>query len=341
MFSDKPAVVWLQRRMKKTYRLEQGRVVEALEGPIHLYVEPSDEEKALLTTQFKIDEHNLASALDPNELPRLEMDESHLALIFKHPKSYTAADNFLFRVNSLGMFLYQDKLIIVAPPDFAELQGRPFNKVQNLPMLFLRILSVCISHFISHLQVIDDIANDLEGKILKSMENRHLLLMFTIEKSLVYYVNAISANSRVVERLKANAKNAQTGGLTPDMVEFVDDLAIENAQCLEQAQVYANVFTGLMDARASIVNNNLNVLMKRLTVINVVFMPLNVLAGIGGMSEFSMMTKNIPWPLAYSAFTVGLTLIGFATYYVLGYLEKRTFGMHVGETTRAGKPGTA
>jgi len=185
----------------------------------------------------------------------------------------------------------------VAPPDFAELQGRAFSKVQNLPMLFLRILSVCISHFVSHLQVINHIASELEGKILKSMENRHLMLMFTVEKSLVYYVNAISANGRAIDRLKANARNTQTAGLTPDMAEFVEDLAIENAQCLEQAQVYATVFKGLMDARASIVDNNLNVLMKHLTVINLVFMSLNVLAGIGGMSEFSMMTKTSLGPL--------------------------------------------
>ncbi len=312
--------------MLKTYKIDQGRIVEAPDGPIFLFVEPTDSEKAQLTSQFKIDPHNLASTTDPNELPRLELDEDHLALIFKNPKSYCAADNFLFRINSLGLFLYQDRLVIVAPADFSELQGRAFSKVQNLPMVFLRILSVCVSHFISHLQVINDIAGDLEGKIIKSMENRHLLLMFTIEKSLVYYVNAISANGRVVERLKANAKNAQTGGLSPEMLDFVDDLAIENAQCLEQAQVYANVFTGLMNVRASIVSNNLNVLMKRLTVINVVFMPLNVLAGIGGMSEFTMMTKTIPWPFAYSAFMLGLTLIGWVTYYILSYLEKKTFG---------------
>src|SRR5512137_1003443 len=312
--------------MLKTYKLEQGRVVEAPAGPVRLYVDPTDDEKVLLATQFNIDPHNLASALDAEELPRLEVEDSHLAVIFKHPKSYSAQDNFQFRINSIGLFLYQDTLIIVAPPDFAELQGRAFSKVQNLPMLFLRILSVCISHFISHLQVINDIAGDLEGKILKSMENRHLLLMFTIEKSLVYYVNAISANGRVVERLKANAKNAQTGGLSPEMLDYVDDLAIENAQCLEQAQVYANVFTGLMNARASIVNNNLNALMKSLTVINVVFMPLNVLAGVGGMSEFSMMTKHIPWPIAYSAFMLGLTAIGWVTYYILVHMERKTFG---------------
>ena len=154
------------------------------------------------------------------------------------------------------------------------------------------------------------------------MENRHLLQMFSIEKSLVYYVNAISANGRVIERLKANARNDRTEGLTPEVLEMVDDVAIENAQCLEQAQVYVNVFAGLMDARASIVSNNLNVLMKHLTIINVVFMPLNVLAGIGGMSEYSMMTHGVPWPLAYGAFLVALTGIGFLTYFILRRFER-------------------
>jgi magnesium transporter len=154
------------------------------------------------------------------------------------------------------------------------------------------------------------------------MENRNLLLMFSIEKSLVYYINAISANGRVIERLKTNAKNVQTTGLTPELVEYVDDLAIENAQCLEQSQVYANVFTGLMNARASVVSNNLNVLMKRLTVINVVFMPLNVIAGICGMSEFTMMTHGVAWPIAYGIFVLGLTVIGLTTYWMLRLFEQ-------------------
>lgn len=192
-------------------------------------------------------------------------------------------------------------------------------------MLFLRVLSSCITHFMSHLHVINDITDELETKLSKSMENRSLLLMFTIEKSLVYYVNAISANGRVIEKLKANAKNTQTGGLSVEQLEYIDDLAIDNAQCLEQAQVYANVLTGLMDARASVVSNNLNILMKRLTVINVVFMPLNVLAGIGGMSEYTMMTSGTPWPLAYAIFCFGLTIIGLLTYLFLKRIEKKSF----------------
>jgi len=314
--------------MIKCYKLEQGHVVEATDGSDQIMhvVQPDDAEKAMLIGKFQIDEHNLNSSLDPDEMPRMELEETHIVVIFKHPKSYSAKDNLLFRIDSVGIFLYSDRIIIVSPPDMTLFGGRAFHKVQNLQMVFLRILSLCINHFLSHLQVINQISNELETKIVKSMENKSLLQMFAIEKSLVYYVNAISSNVRVIERLKANAKNNQTGGLTAEMLEYVDDLSIENAQCLDQAQVYSNVFTGLMDARASFVSNNLNIHMKRLTVFSVVFMPLNILAGIGGMSEFSMMTHGVWWVYSYIGFTVFLCIVGIFTFYLLKYLENKEFG---------------
>jgi magnesium transporter len=312
--------------MIRTFRLEQGQAVEAPDGkgPIFLVTDPSADEKARLISDFRINEHNLISTQDPNELPRIELESDHLAVIFKHPKRYSAQDNFVFRLNAVGLFLFKDRLVIIAPSDMACLEGRAYAKIQSLQMLFLRTLSVSITHFVSHLTVINDLTDELETRLVTAMENRSLLLMFAIEKSLVYYVNAISANGRVIDKLKVNARNSQTEGLTPEMLEYVDDLAIDNAQCLEQAQVYANVLTGLMDARASVVSNNLNVLMKRLTVINVVFMPLNVLAGIGGMSEFSMMTQGISWPIAYGVFMLALAGIGVGTYLMLQHMQHRS-----------------
>jgi magnesium transporter len=78
-----------------------------------------------------------------------------------------------------------------------------------------------------------------------------------------------------------------------------------------------------MDATVGFININQNKDIKRLTVISVVFMPLNVLAGIGGMSEFSMMTHGIPWMLSYSAFTFGLVTVGWLTFMALRFFEKR------------------
>lgn len=79
----------------------------------------------------------------------------------------------------------------------------------------------------------------------------------------------------------------------------------------------------LMDAAVGFININQNKVVKRLTVVSVVFMPLNVLAGIGGMSEFSMMTQGIAWPISYSIFTVGLVVVGWLTFAMLRFLEHR------------------
>jgi len=84
-----------------------------------------------------------------------------------------------------------------------------------------------------------------------------------------------------------------------------------------------NKINFLMDATDSSININQNRDIKRLTVLSVVFMPLNVLAGIGGMSEYTMMTRGIPWPIAYSVFTASLFVIGWLTFLALKHFERR------------------
>ena len=90
----------------------------------------------------------------------------------------------------------------------------------------------------------------------------------------------------------------------------------------------------LMDATVGFININQNKVIQRLTVLSVVFMPLNVLAGIGGMSEFSMMTQGIPWPIAYSSFTIGLIAIGWLTFTSLRFFEKRKMLIKRAESRR-------
>jgi len=79
----------------------------------------------------------------------------------------------------------------------------------------------------------------------------------------------------------------------------------------------------LMDASVGFININQNKVVKRLTIASVIFLPLNVLAGIGGMSEFSMMTQGMPWPISYTLLTIGLVIVGWLTYAILRILENR------------------
>jgi magnesium transporter len=170
-----------------------------------------------------------------------------------------------------------------------------------------------------HLRVINMIADEIEGKITHSRENRHLLNLFTLEKSLVYYLNAINANSFVIDRLKHNTEKM---GLTPKSVEFLDDILIENNQCYRQAEIYSNIFASLVGARASIVANNLNILMKNLNAIVIAIAIPSFFAGMGGMSEISAMTGIQNTALAYPIFLSSMIGVGVLIFVLIKRLEK-------------------
>ena len=308
-------------KMLRRYQLAEGRLAETTDemSPVLVYINPDEAERRFLINTLRLDEHTLSSALDPDELSRLEFEPDHIAVVFKRPKYYSGEDNFLFKVASTGAFLFKDRLVVVLSEDAPMFDGKCFLKQHTVADVFLKIVYRSIFHFLEHLKVINLVSDRLEQKINSAMENRYLLSLFALEKSLVYYLNAINSNGVLIEKLKANSGKV---GLSPEEIEFLDDMMIENSQCYRLAEIYSNILASLMDARASIVGNNLNVLIKRLTILSVVFMPLNIIAGIGGMSEFSMMTQGIDWRLSYTLFSVALVGIGFVTYLIL-----RNFGL--------------
>jgi magnesium transporter len=257
--------------MLKTYDITGPKISECLpaENPVLVFTKPDENEKKRLVEEFKIDEHTLASALDPDELARLEFEPEHTAIIFKHPKFYTTEDRFYFRVASSGLFLFKDKLIVVTSDDFefmCEGSTKIFTGIKTIQGFVLWLLYRSVFHFLGHLKAINNIASELEGKINTAMENSHLLNLFSLSKSLVYYLNAINSNSALMEKLKANVQKI---GFRQDEIEFLDDTNIEINQCRKHAEIYSNIIASLMDARASIVSNNLNVLIKKLNILTI------------------------------------------------------------------------
>jgi magnesium transporter len=275
--------------MQRHYEVLDGKlcVCGTADGNVLLFMDPDEKERKALIREHGIDEHTLNSALDPNELSRLEFEPEHAAMIVNRPRNYSAGEQYLFTVSSMGFFLFKDRMIMVAQEDLMPLESHPVQKVGSLPDLMLKLLYRITLHYLEHLKVMNMIADELEHKIQRSMENRHLLNLFTLEKSLVYYMNAIHSNGVAIERLKANGVKI---GFTPENMEYVDDLIIENSQCLRQAEIYSNIFASLMDARVSVVNNNISVLMKTLNIITISIMVPTLV-----VSVFSM---NVRIPLA-------------------------------------------
>ena len=173
--------------MLKEYQIKDNKLVEAAEGAaqVYLYTNPTAQEQRFLIDTYQIDEHTLASALDPDELPRLEFEPEHTVLIYKRPKNYSGKDQLEFKVASVGMFLFKDKLVIVLAEDIPLFVGKRFQSVGSIKEVFLKLIYNSISHYVEHLRIIHMISEEIEDKITDSMDNRYLLNLFSLVKSLV------------------------------------------------------------------------------------------------------------------------------------------------------------
>ncbi|RYG11885.1 MAG: magnesium transporter CorA family protein, partial [Burkholderiales bacterium] len=289
---------------------------------------PDAPERTEVLGRLAIAPHLLDSALDADEISRASFSTDCLSIIWKQPKNVSIQEQLKFDVGSMGLFLQRGQLTVIlseCPPSFtsAEFQGSRCARDA-----LLKLLDHTIVHYLGHLKVIKQITVELGSKITFSMENQYLLQMLALAESLIYYINAIEANGGVLAKLESHAQQL---GLDAQRLGVLHDLVADNQQCARQARIYSDVVSGLMDTRGTIINNNVSVLLKKLTLISIIFLPLNLLASIGGMSEFSMMTMGIDWKISYSLFLLCLVLLGWGSWHALVHLleTRQRRGRHV------------
>lgn len=316
--------------MIMTYRIESARLMQCSENEatIFVYCQPTDTEKESLQSKFDLDPFDVEAIYDSDEVPRVEnMPDGGTFMIWKRPDNISRNETIQFEVSSLGILIRDNKVVFIVPRDDLPISGREFKQVDSVWDCVLRVLLHTVHHYQGHLKAIKMMSQELQAKIIKSMENKYLLQMFALGESLIYYHNALETNLAVLSKLHIASGRLK---LTPEQSEFLDDVIIENQQASKQAGIYSTVLSGLMDARGTIVNNNMNVLLKNLTLINVVFLPLNIIASMGGMSEFSVMTEAAgisPW-VSYGLFSVAMIVLGWGIWWwlmkVLDHLQNRS-----------------
>lgn len=307
----------------ESFRLEGGRVVPCprAEAEIRLYSPQSEADRLEMFQALDFRKHDLESALDPDENSRVAFEEGLTVVIVKRPKRAMAVERSIrFEVESMGLFLEPGRLTVVSGDARLDLGARTLPPDATLADVALRLLGVTVTHFSQHLRAIKLITADIQSKINVSMENRYLLQMFALVESLVYYANSIESNEAALARLHAAADRLGFDGARK---EYLANILLDNQQCVKQATIYSSVLSGLMDARGNIINNNMNMLLKKLTLLNVVFLPLNLLAGLGGMSEYTRMTAGVSGWVSYPLFLAGIAGLGVLLWkYLLPYLER-------------------
>jgi magnesium transporter len=299
-------------------------------GPIAVFAAPNEAEQQLLHDALGVDDHTIASALDPEEISRVEFDPDteRTTIIWKRPDARADADAARFEVASVGLFLDPGRLTVVLADGNAPIDWNGFTAVSSPVTVALRVLRVGIDEFLARLRAIRRTAGEIQARLNRTLDNRELVRMFDLSEDLLYYVDAIEANGVVLRRLRGLAERL---GFTAADIDILDDLMIDNEQAARQGHIYSTVLGGLLDARGNIVNNNMNVLIKNLTIVNVVFLPLGVIASMGGMSEYTVFLADhhISMRVGFILFTAVMAVLGFALWRLIGtWVDRRTGNGH-------------
>lgn len=254
------------------------------------------EEFEELSRELDIPIDFLSDSLDIDERSRYEVEDAVKLIVIKTPaenNSFNDSDAFYITI-PICIILTHNQIITVNSFDNGAIK-RFFNTFQNRKpdnrkMMLLKIMEKVVKNFMDFLKEINQRRNLLEQKLYDSNSNEDLLELVRIQKSLVYFVTALRSNELLMMKLE----RTNVLQLNEEEREYLNDLIVDNSQALEMANIYTNILSSTLDAYASIISNNQNVVLKRLTYVTIALQIPVLVASIYGM--------NVPLPFQNSHF---------------------------------------
>jgi len=251
---------------------------------VHLH-NPTREEIDGLNARFHLDPTYLQAALDEEESARIERDGDQTLIIVDIPYIDSEENGVAYTTIPMGIIMVDDVIITVSTrestiiTDFTEERIRGFWTFKRTRFL-LQILQRTASRYLTYLKQIDKASLFVQKRLEKDMRNQELLQMMKLEKSLVFFSTSLKGNEMVMERMMRMEMLRKY----PDDSDLLEDVIIENKQAMEMCSIYRNIISSTMDAFASIISNNLNIVMKILTSLTVVLSIPTLFASLWGMN---------------------------------------------------------
>ncbi|MGL5963705.1 MAG: magnesium transporter CorA family protein, partial [Fusobacteriaceae bacterium] len=234
------------------------------------------------------EEQSLMAALDTEERPRIEIEDNEILIITDVPyleKNSNTISGVTYSTLPLGIIITDKNIITVATTEVSLLTtfktgaSKGFHTHKKTASL-LQMLYRNAANYLIYLRNIEKLSKEWETELYESQRNEEILALLELEKSLVYFSTSLKSNGSVLERLSRLRIMKQY----PDDLELLEDAIIENKQAIEMAKIYSDVLSVVMDVFASVISNNFNILMKRLTSITIVMAVPTILSGIWGMN---------------------------------------------------------
>lgn len=291
--------------MISIYQSEDGRVTEKKEmlpGTwVHL-CEPEEAEIELVCSQLKIDPDFVRAALDEEERSRIEVEDGMTLILVDTPTVEAEGRSFVYSTIPFGIIITPDNIVTVClketslPRAFSEglVKGVSTKKRNRMT---LQMLYRNASLFLFYLRQVDKASSRVENELHISMKNKELIQMLGLEKSLVYFSTSLKSNELVLEKLLRMDFVKDY----PDDTELLEDVIVENKQAIEMSNIYRDILSGTMDAFASVISNNLNIVMKLLASLTIILTVPTIVFGLWG--------TNVPVPFAESPFGFWIVLV--------------------------------
>ena len=291
--------------MTRFYASENGRLVELEEKRLSCWINLmppfGDGEVERIAQDLGIPLDFLTDSLDIDERSRYEREDEVRLILINTPvlNKIDKENEAIYITAPIGIILTDDHLVTISGVENPILQRFTEGRVRNFQPEFQRLFTLqifehCTLRYMDCLKKLNLKRNLIEQELYTSSRNSELKQLLRIEKSLVYFVNSLSAN----DLLKMKMKRTDFLRINDEeaLADLFEDIIIDNNQALEMANVYTNILNGTMEAYASIISNNLNIFIHRLTLVTIVLMVPTLVASFFGMNV------KLPFAEAHNAF---------------------------------------
>jgi len=291
----------------KTFDDGIRQINEIEQGCWVVMTNPSATELLEISETCNVDIDHLRAALDEEERSRIEVEDDYTLILVDIPTMEERNNKDRYVTIPLAIVIAKDVIVTICLEETKVLKSFMDGRVRNFftykkTRFILQILYKNASVFLQYLRSIDRKSEEIEHKLHISTKNSELFELLELEKSLVYFTTSLRSNEVVLEKMLKIENIKQY----PEDTELLEDVIIENKQAIEMANIYSGILSGMMDAFASVISNNLNIVMKFLATVTIVMAIPTMIA-----SFFGMNVGGIPGEISPFGFisVIGATLV--------------------------------
>ncbi|HIT88929.1 MAG TPA: magnesium transporter CorA family protein [Candidatus Merdenecus merdavium] len=293
-------------RIFRTIDGDIHQISEASEGCWIALTNPSASEITQLSQEYSIDMDHLRAPLDEEERSRIEIEEDYTLILVDIPVIETRNEKDWYGTIPLGIIITDELIFTTCLEDTPVLGAFMNGGVRDFftfkkTRFILQILYKNATMFLHYLRIIDKKSEVVEKKLHGSTRNQELIELLELEKSLVYFTTSLRSNEVVLEKLLKVERIKQY----PEDTDLLEDVIIENKQAIEMANIYSGILSGTMDAFASVISNNQNIVMKFLATVTIVMSIPTIIFSAYGMN---LSGKGMPFASHPNGFTIVIVI---------------------------------